>query len=61
MKSVIEVEHLKKTYGSLVAVNDVSFAVTEGEIFGLLRPNGAGKTTTISMLCTILKPTSGAS
>jgi ABC-2 type transport system ATP-binding protein len=43
MKSVIEVEHLKKTYGSLVAVNDVSFAVAEGEIFGLLGPNGAGR------------------
>jgi hypothetical protein len=38
MKTVIEVEHLRKTYGSLVAVDDVSFAVSEGEIFGLLGP-----------------------
>ncbi len=47
MKKVIEVEHLRKAYGSLVAVNDVSFSVAEGEIFGILGPNGAGKTTTV--------------
>jgi ABC-2 type transport system ATP-binding protein len=59
MKSVIEVEHLKKTYGSLVAVNDVSFAVSEGEIFGLLGPNGAGKTTTVECVQGLRRSDSG--
>jgi ABC-2 type transport system ATP-binding protein len=58
-RSVIEVMNLTKKYGELIAVNNVSFEVKEGEIFGLLGPNGAGKTTLISMLCTILRPTSG--
>ena len=43
----VEITHLRKTYGSLVAVDDVSFSVAEGEIFGILGPNGAGKTTTV--------------
>jgi ABC-type multidrug transport system ATPase subunit len=47
MKSVIQVSNLKKTYGSLAAVHDISFEVFEGEIFGFLGPNGAGKTTTV--------------
>ncbi len=46
-------------YGSLAAVDKLDMTVDSGEIFGLLGPNGAGKTTTLSMLCTILKPTSG--
>jgi ABC-2 type transport system ATP-binding protein len=50
MKPVIDVEHLRKSYGSTVAVDDVSFSVVEGEIFGLLGPNGAGKTTTVESL-----------
>lgn len=50
MKPVIQVEHLKKTYGSMVAADDISFEVAEGEIFGLLGPNGAGKTTTVECL-----------
>jgi ABC-2 type transport system ATP-binding protein len=45
--AVITVEHLRKTYGSIVAVEDISFSVEEGEIFGILGPNGAGKTTTV--------------
>ncbi len=59
MKNAIRVDRLSKAFGSLKAVNNISFSVNEGEIFGLLGPNGAGKTTTIKMLTTILKPTSG--
>ena len=47
MDNVIEVRGLRKTYGSLVAVDDVSFSVRPGEIFGILGPNGAGTTTTV--------------
>jgi len=43
-RPAVEIEHLRKTYGTLVAVDDVSFSVAEGEIFGILGPNGAGKT-----------------
>jgi ABC-2 type transport system ATP-binding protein len=57
--SIITVENLVKKFGKLVAVDDISFSVTPGEIFGFLGPNGAGKTTTINILCTLLKPTSG--
>jgi ABC-2 type transport system ATP-binding protein len=55
----IEVEHLTKTFGDFTAVDDISFAIEHGEVFGLLGPNGAGKTTTISMLSTMIKPTAG--
>ena len=57
--NAVEVESLTKRFGSFVAVNQVSFAIPTGEIFGLLGPNGAGKTTTIRMLCGLLLPTSG--
>ena len=57
--NAVEVESLTKKFGSFVAVNQVSFAIPTGEIFGLLGPNGAGKTTTIRMLCGLLLPTSG--
>jgi ABC-2 type transport system ATP-binding protein len=56
---IIETEHLARTFGSLVAVRDVSMRVSRGEIFGVLGPNGAGKSTTIRMLCGILDPTGG--
>lgn len=56
---IVKVEKLSKTFGTLKAVDGVSFEIKEGEIFGLLGPNGAGKTTTIKMLTTLLKPTSG--
>ena len=56
---IIKVENLVKRFGELVAVNDISFKVEPGELFGFLGPNGAGKTTTINILCTLSKPTSG--
>lgn len=59
MTHIIETHQLTKAYGSLKAVDKLDITVDSGEIFGLLGPNGAGKTTAISMLCTILKPTSG--
>ncbi|MEM5879345.1 MAG: ATP-binding cassette domain-containing protein [Candidatus Aenigmatarchaeota archaeon] len=55
----IETFNLTKDFNGLRAVNNVGIQINQGEIFGLLGPNGAGKTTFISMLCTILKPTSG--
>ncbi|MEW6002282.1 MAG: ATP-binding cassette domain-containing protein [Nitrospirota bacterium] len=57
--SIIKVENLVKRFGNITAVNDISFEVEEGTIFGFLGPNGAGKTTTINILCTLLSPTSG--
>ena len=56
----IEVNHLVKTFGSVRAVDDVTFAVEQGELFGLLGPNGAGKTTAIRCMLDIFKPDSGA-
>jgi len=55
----IETKSLSKSFGDLKAVDDISFNVESGEIFGLLGPNGAGKTTTMMILTTLLKPTSG--
>jgi ABC-2 type transport system ATP-binding protein len=57
--SAIEVEHIVKKYGDFTAVDDVSFSVKEGEIFGLLGPNGAGKSTLIRMMTTLIPITSG--
>jgi ABC-2 type transport system ATP-binding protein len=59
MTKVIETFKLTRRFNELTAVDKLDINVESGEIFGLLGPNGAGKTTTISMLCTILKPTSG--
>jgi ABC-2 type transport system ATP-binding protein len=56
---VVEVRGLSKKYGRITALQDLSFDIEEGEIFGLFGPNGAGKSTFISILATILKPTSG--
>src|SRR5260221_11629444 len=70
MANAIEVQHLRRVYRTttgiirrkvkeVVAVDDISFDVRPGELFGLLGPNGAGKTTTVKMLTTLLIPTSG--
>jgi ABC-2 type transport system ATP-binding protein len=57
--AAIEVHHLTRKFGAFTAVDDLSFDVRRGEIFGFLGSNGAGKSTTIRMLCGLLKPTSG--
>lgn len=59
VSEMITVEHLKKYYREVRAVDDISFTVEKGELFGFLGVNGAGKSTTINMLCTLLKPTEG--
>lgn len=59
MRKAIEVKNLTKRFGDLAAVDNISFEVFEGEVFGFLGPNGAGKTTTILILTTLLAPTSG--
>ena len=60
MNVIVKCEHVTKSYDNLVAVNDVSFYVDEGEIFGLVGPNGAGKTTLIEMIESLRKPDSGS-
>ena len=59
LKPIIEVKNLRKTYGATVAVDEISFEVAEGEIFGILGPNGAGKTTAVECLQALRKPDSG--
>jgi ABC-2 type transport system ATP-binding protein len=56
---MLEVSHLRKAYGQLVAVHDVSFVLAPGELIGLLGPNGAGKTTTVSMIAGLVTPDAG--
>jgi ABC-2 type transport system ATP-binding protein len=59
MSAAVLIENLRKSYGTVQAVKDISFTVQPGEIFGLLGPNGAGKTTTIRCLCTLAKADEG--
>ncbi len=59
MKTIIEVKNLTKKFNNVIAVDNISFNVKEGEMFAFLGPNGAGKTTTIKILTTILSPTEG--
>ncbi len=59
MSAILELKNLKKSYGNVHAVDDISFQIDEGSCFGLLGPNGAGKTTTIEMMESILEPDSG--
>lgn len=56
---MIQVTNLSKSYGDIKAVNDISFEITKGEIFGLLGPNGAGKSTTLNMMSTVVKNDTG--
>lgn len=58
-QNIIETINLTKKFGTNIAVDSLSLSIQQGEVFGLLGPNGAGKTTFLSMLCTIMKPTSG--
>jgi ABC-2 type transport system ATP-binding protein len=58
-RPAVEIAHLRKTYGTFVAVDDVSFSVAEGEIFGILGPNGAGKTTTVECAIGLRSPDAG--
>jgi ABC-2 type transport system ATP-binding protein len=58
-RPAVEIAHLRKTYGTFVAVDDVSFSVAEGEIFGILGPNGAGKTTTVECAVGLRSPDAG--
>ncbi len=60
MTVAINIRNLSRSFSDLVAVDNISFDIEQGEIFGLLGPNGAGKTTTLSMLATMLTPTSGS-
>lgn len=60
MAKTIDARNLTRIFGDTTAVDNISFSVDEGEIFGLLGPNGAGKTTTIRMLCCLISPTSGS-
>jgi len=60
MKNAVEIKGIRKTYGDLVALDDISFEVADNTIFGLVGPDGAGKTTLIRILCGLLKPDSGA-
>ena len=57
--SLLDVANLRKAFGNLVAVDDISFQVSAGEVFGLLGPNGAGKSTTMMMICGLLQPDRG--
>ena len=59
MPSLLDIDHLSKSFGSLKAVDDLSFSVEAGEAFGLLGPNGAGKSTTMMMICGLLQPDGG--
>jgi ABC-2 type transport system ATP-binding protein len=60
MTVALQIQNLSRRFGDLVAVDNISFDISEGEIFGLLGPNGAGKTTTLSMLATMLEPSAGS-
>ncbi len=60
MSAIVEVDRLSKNFGTVRALEEVSFSVAEGEVFGFLGPNGAGKTTMIRILLGLLRPDGGA-
>ncbi len=60
MNKILEVQDLRKSYGAVQAVRDISFYVEQGKLFAFLGPNGAGKSTTIDIVCTLLQPDSGS-
>ncbi len=57
---MIQVNNLSKFFGSIQAVNDISFSINKGEVFGFLGPNGAGKTTTLNMMSTLIQSDEGS-
>ncbi|MDR2653535.1 MAG: ATP-binding cassette domain-containing protein [Prevotellaceae bacterium] len=59
MNTILEIDKLSKHFGSLVAVDDISFSVEKGNVYGLLGPNGSGKTTTLGMILNVVNPTKG--
>ncbi len=59
MEKIVEVNHLSKSYGKILAINNISFTVNRGEVYGILGPNGSGKTTTLAVILDILKANSG--
>lgn len=59
MNKVLEINHLTKKFGSFTAVNDISFSVEKGNVYGLLGPNGSGKSTTLGMILNVLNPSNG--
>ena len=59
MESILHVENLSKSFGRIKAVNQLSFDVMKGQVFGILGPNGSGKTTTLSMLLDLIPPAGG--
>lgn len=59
METIVKVRNLKKYFREVKAVDDISFSVEQGELFGFLGVNGAGKSTTINMMCTLFAPTDG--
>lgn len=59
MTALIQFEHVTKKYGKKEALNDISFTIEPGKIYGLLGPNGSGKSTTIKIINDLLQPTSG--
>ena len=58
--NILEINNIRKEYGTVIAVNDVSFSMAPGQVLGLIGPNGAGKTTLLRILATVLRPTSGS-